>query len=174
MNWGGLALTILMGSVACSAVSRAADWSTVTAEDFSRQLGNATGYFVLSRLLRDHAVERGASASVILLGSMYGVVGSYPDAYEDICAASPVAYHALKGSIVHSPGFGWKSLTLAPSNPPEGGTTNFRQTLLRNSTCPSPSTISHCTISRFGKRSCRTSFRIVCSTRTSTCFIPNI
>lgn len=78
-----------------------ADWSTVTAEEFSRQLGNATGYFVLSKLLRDHAVERDAPASVILLGSMYGVVGSYPDAYEGICAASPVAYHALKGSIVH-------------------------------------------------------------------------
>ena len=29
---------------------------------------------------------------------MYGVVGSYPDAYEGVCSASPVAYHALKGS----------------------------------------------------------------------------
>ncbi len=78
-----------------------ADWSTVTAEEFSRQLGNATGYFVLSKLLRDHAVERHVPASVIMLGSMYGVVGSYPDAYEGICSASPVAYHALKGGIVH-------------------------------------------------------------------------
>lgn len=79
----------------------AADWSTVTAEEFSRHLSNATGYFVLSKLLRDHAVDRTAPASVILLGSMYGVVGSYPDAYEQICAASPVAYHTLKGGIVH-------------------------------------------------------------------------
>ena len=31
---------------------------------------------------------------------MYGVVGSYPDAYQDIAPASPVAYHALKGGIV--------------------------------------------------------------------------
>jgi NAD(P)-dependent dehydrogenase (short-subunit alcohol dehydrogenase family) len=77
-----------------------ADWSTVTAEQFSRQLSNVTGYFLLSKLLRDHAVERGAPASVILLGSMYGVTGSYPAAYEGICAASPVAYHALKGGIV--------------------------------------------------------------------------
>ncbi len=78
----------------------AADWNSVTAEEFSRQLGNATGYFVLSRLLRDYAVERQVSASIILLGSMYGVVGSYPEAYSGICSASPVAYHALKGSIV--------------------------------------------------------------------------
>jgi NAD(P)-dependent dehydrogenase (short-subunit alcohol dehydrogenase family) len=36
-----------------------------------------------------------------MLGSMYGVVGSYPDAYAGVCAASPVGYHALKGGIVH-------------------------------------------------------------------------
>lgn len=76
------------------------DWREVTAEQFTRQMANATGYFMLSRLLHDHAVERGAGASIILLGSMYGVVGSYPDAYEGVCNASPVAYHALKGGIV--------------------------------------------------------------------------
>lgn len=78
-----------------------ADWTTVTAEQFTRQLTNATGYFLLARLVRDHAVERGTPASVILLGSMYGQVASYPDAYEGICPASPVAYHALKGGIIH-------------------------------------------------------------------------
>ncbi|MBX3398962.1 MAG: SDR family oxidoreductase [Gemmataceae bacterium] len=78
-----------------------ADWTTVTAEQFTRQLANATGYFLLARLLRNHAVERQASASIVLLGSMYGQVASYPDAYEGVCPASPVAYHALKGGIVH-------------------------------------------------------------------------
>lgn len=78
-----------------------ADWSTVTAEQFSRQLDNCTGYFVLSKLTRDHAVACERPANIILLGSMYGVVGSYPDAYEGIGIASPVAYHALKGGIVH-------------------------------------------------------------------------
>jgi NAD(P)-dependent dehydrogenase (short-subunit alcohol dehydrogenase family) len=78
-----------------------ADWTTVTAEQFTRQLANATGYFLLARLVRNHAVERRAPASVILLGSMYGQVASYPDAYAGICPASPVAYHALKGGIVH-------------------------------------------------------------------------
>jgi len=77
------------------------DWTTVTAEQFTRQLANATGYFLLSRLVRDHAVERGGPASIILLGSMYGQVASYPDAYEGVCNASPVAYHALKGGILH-------------------------------------------------------------------------
>ena len=77
------------------------DWTDVTGEQFTRQLANATGYFLLARLMHGHAVERSAGASVIMLGSMYGLVGSYPDAYEDVCPASPVAYHTLKGGIVH-------------------------------------------------------------------------
>lgn len=79
----------------------ARDWTDVTAEQFTRQLANATGYFLLARLLRNLTVARGAPASIILLGSMYGLVGSYPDAYEGICASSPVAYHTLKGGLVH-------------------------------------------------------------------------
>lgn len=79
----------------------AADWSDVTAEQFTRQLANATGYFLLARLLRNHAVWRGTPGNVIMIGSMYGLVGSYPDAYEGICPASPAAYHALKGGVVH-------------------------------------------------------------------------
>lgn len=79
----------------------ASDWSTVTGSEFTRQLANATGYFLLARRLHQHLVGRGARGSIIMLGSMYGVVGSYPDAYEDITSASPAAYHALKGGIVH-------------------------------------------------------------------------
>lgn len=77
------------------------DWTSVTAAEFQQQLANATGYFLLARRLRNHVVERGTPGSVVLIGSMYGVVGSYPDAYEGICAASPVHYHALKGGIIH-------------------------------------------------------------------------
>jgi gluconate 5-dehydrogenase len=76
------------------------DWRSVTPNQFTRQLANATGYFALARLARDHAVAREAPASIIMLGSMYGLVASYPDAYEGVCAASPVAYHALKGGIL--------------------------------------------------------------------------
>src|SRR5690606_37567616 len=71
----------------------ALDWTNVTAEAFNRDLQNATGYFLLARRLRDHAVERGEPGCVIMIGSMYGVVGSYPDAYAGIHSASPVQYH---------------------------------------------------------------------------------
>src|SRR5688500_12654614 len=78
-----------------------ADWRTVTPEQFTRQLANATGYFQLARMLRDHAVSRGAPGNVVMIGSMYGLVGSYPDAYEGVATASPAAYHTLKGGIIH-------------------------------------------------------------------------
>jgi len=79
----------------------AKDLTNVTAEEFDRQLKNATGYFLMARCLRDHVVSRGVSGNVVMIGSMYGMVASYPDAYAGICAASPVAYHTLKGGIVH-------------------------------------------------------------------------
>ena len=77
------------------------DWTDVTHEEFARQQVNVAGYFALARLVRNHAVARGASASIVMLGSMYGQVASYPDAYEGVFAASPAAYHALKGGIIH-------------------------------------------------------------------------
>ena len=77
------------------------DLTNVTAEAFNKDLQNATGYFLLARRLRDHIVSRKATGAVVMIGSMYGVVGSYPDAYEGVCAASPVQYHTLKGGIVH-------------------------------------------------------------------------
>lgn len=78
----------------------ASDWKDVSGEEFSRQLANGTGYFLLARLARNQALARKSPASIIMLGSMYGMVGSYPDAYEGICSASPAAYHALKGGIL--------------------------------------------------------------------------
>jgi gluconate 5-dehydrogenase len=78
----------------------AADWKTVTGEQFTRQLANSTGYFLLARHFRSHVVSRGGRGSLIFVGSMYGLVGSYPHAYEGVAAASPVAYHVLKGGIV--------------------------------------------------------------------------
>ncbi len=76
------------------------DLTDVTAAQFNRVLGNASGYFLLARRLHDHVVQRNAAGSVVNIGSMYGQVGSYPDAYEGLCAASPVSYHALKGGIL--------------------------------------------------------------------------
>ena len=75
------------------------DWTDISREQFQDHFANPAGYFLLARLAREHAVQREAAASVIMLGSMYGMVASYADAYEGICPASSVGYHALKGEI---------------------------------------------------------------------------
>jgi gluconate 5-dehydrogenase len=77
------------------------DLTDTNFQEFSRHQVNNAGYFELARLLRDHVVERSTGGSIINIGSMYGQVGSYPDAYEGISIASPVAYHALKGGTIH-------------------------------------------------------------------------
>ncbi len=77
------------------------DWTDVTFEAFNQDLQNATGYFFLAKRLRDHVASRKSQGSIVMIGSMYGVVGSYPEAYEEICTASPVQYHTLKGGVVH-------------------------------------------------------------------------
>ena len=75
-------------------------WHDVTADEFTAQLANASGYFELAKAVRDHAVERRAKASVILLGSMYGIVSSVPAMYEGIGPGNPVAYQVLKSGII--------------------------------------------------------------------------
>ncbi|QDU95594.1 SDR family NAD(P)-dependent oxidoreductase [Lignipirellula cremea] len=77
------------------------DLTQVTHAEFARHQQNNAGYFVLARLLHAHVTAAGRAGSVILVGSMYGQVGSYPDTYDGVCAASPVSYHALKGGVIH-------------------------------------------------------------------------
>lgn len=79
----------------------ASDLTNVSGDEFNHVLKNSTAYFLLARLLRDHVTERKVAGNVIMIGSMYGQVASYPDAYEDVCPASPVSYHTLKGGIIH-------------------------------------------------------------------------
>jgi NAD(P)-dependent dehydrogenase (short-subunit alcohol dehydrogenase family) len=94
---GGLDVLVM------SALSRPGpkrDLTDVSAEEFDAELRNNTAAFILARMMRDHAVDRSAPASIVMIGSMYGLVGSYPDAYEGLGAASPVQYHALKGGTI--------------------------------------------------------------------------
>ncbi len=77
------------------------DLTDVNAEQFNRVLANASGWFLLARHLRDHVVRREGEGSIVNIGSMYGQVASYPDAYDGLCSASPVSYHALKGGVIH-------------------------------------------------------------------------
>ncbi len=74
---------------------------SATAEDFDSAFHNGvSGYFLLAREVAQHLRSRGEPGSIINIASMYGVVGSYPDAYTNLPANSPPNYHALKGGLV--------------------------------------------------------------------------
>lgn len=80
----------------------APDIATATAEDFDRAYHTGvTAYFLLARAVADHLRARAAAGSIINIASMYGVVASYPDAYEGLPVNSPPNYHGLKGGVVH-------------------------------------------------------------------------
>lgn len=76
------------------------DLTNITFEEFAKHQVNNAAYFCLARLLRDHVVSQKRGASIVMIGSMYGMVASYPDAYQGVHSASPVAYHALKGGTI--------------------------------------------------------------------------
>jgi gluconate 5-dehydrogenase len=73
-----------------------------TAEDFDRAYHvGVTAYFLLAREVMRHLRTREAPGSIINIASMYGVVASYPSAYEGLPVNSPPNYHGLKGAVVH-------------------------------------------------------------------------
>lgn len=75
------------------------DLTNITYDEYIRQLTNIAGTFTLSRLFRDHVVARSAPGNVIMLGSIYGQVASYPKVYEGYCA-NPVSYQSIKTSMI--------------------------------------------------------------------------
>ena len=80
----------------------APDINSASAEDFDRAYHTGvTAYFLLAREVVFHLRERSAPGSIINIGSMYGEVASYHDAYVDLPGNSPPNYHGMKGGIVH-------------------------------------------------------------------------
>jgi gluconate 5-dehydrogenase len=80
----------------------APDIATATAEDFDRAYHTGvTACFLLARAVADQLRSRQVPGSIINIASMYGVVASYPDAYEGLPVNSPPNYHGLKGGVVH-------------------------------------------------------------------------
>ena len=80
----------------------APDIDTATAADFDQAYHTGvTSYFLLARAVADDLRQRQCPGSIINIASMYGVVASYPSAYEGLGVNSPPNYHGLKGGLVH-------------------------------------------------------------------------
>ena len=82
--------------------STAPNIDDATAEDFDRAYHvGVTAYFLLAREVMFHLRERQAPGSIVNIASMYGVVASYPSAYDGLPVNSPPNYHGIKGAVVH-------------------------------------------------------------------------
>ena len=80
----------------------APDIEDATAEDFDRAYHvGVTAYFLLAREVMLHLRERKSPGSIINIASMYGVVASYPSAYDGLPVNSPPVYHGVKGGLIH-------------------------------------------------------------------------
>ena len=79
-----------------------AEIDSATADDFDQAYHiGVTACFLLARDVALHLRGRGAGGSIINIGSMYGVVASYPEAYAGLGINSPPNYHGLKGGLAH-------------------------------------------------------------------------
>jgi gluconate 5-dehydrogenase len=81
--------------------SDATDIDNATGDDLLASFrGNTLQYFLAAQQAVKH-MRKAKAGSIINNASMYGVVGSYPDAYTGLPVNSPINYHACKGGVVH-------------------------------------------------------------------------
>lgn len=72
----------------------------ISDEEFNFSLnGGLVGTFRLSQLVAS-VMKKNSGGTVVNIASMYGMVGSYPDVYENTNACISPSYHAVKGGII--------------------------------------------------------------------------
>lgn len=72
-----------------------------TKQDLNELLDvDLVGPFIAAQQAARHMRAAGGG-TIINIGSMYGIVGSYPEVYEGVDNVSPPAYHAAKGGLIH-------------------------------------------------------------------------
>lgn len=68
--------------------------------DFEESLSTTlTGPFIASQQAAGH-MRKSGGGSIIHIGSMYGLVGSYPQVFEGLKTPVPPMYHAAKGGVI--------------------------------------------------------------------------
>lgn len=109
-------VNVLINNAAFVGTSNLAGWVTAfeqqTTETWRRAIEvNLTAVFDLVKGLAP-AMKRSAGASVINIGSIYGICGPDYSIYEGTTAGNPAAYAASKGGLIQLTR--WMATTLAP------------------------------------------------------------
>ncbi len=88
-------------------------WHDVSADEFTEQLANATGYFLLAKAIRDHSCRSQRAGERDPVGvDVRSRPARIPIFYEGIGPSNPVAYQALKAASSKCPAsrrsLGWR------------------------------------------------------------------
>lgn len=77
-----------------------AELDEVTGEHFEKGFRNSASYSIASQQAVKH-MRKVAGGAIINIGSMYGMVTSYPKVYKDITAPNSITYSADKAAVIH-------------------------------------------------------------------------
>lgn len=72
----------------------------ITCEHFEKMYRNSTAYAIAAQQATTHMRKTGGG-SIINIGSMYGMVTSYPDVYEGLTDPCAITYAADKAAVIH-------------------------------------------------------------------------
>ncbi|MBN2455989.1 MAG: SDR family oxidoreductase [Sedimentisphaerales bacterium] len=86
--------------VNCAVDPAPAELDEVTFEHLGKAYRNSSSYAIASQQAVKHMRKTGAG-SIINIGSMYGIVTSYPEAYEGLTAPNAITYSADKAAVIH-------------------------------------------------------------------------
>ena len=84
----------------CAVVFTSAKLDEVTFEDLERSYRNSSAYAIAAQQAVTH-MRKAGGGSIINIGSMYGLVTSYPKVYEGVSAPNPITYSADKAAVIH-------------------------------------------------------------------------
>lgn len=87
--------------VNCAVIQVGAELDKASLKDFETAFSNAGAYAIVAQQAVTHMRKVGKGV-IINLGSMYGIVTSYPDVYEGITAPASITYSAQKAAVIHS------------------------------------------------------------------------
>lgn len=77
-----------------------AELDEFTCEDLEKGYRNSIGYSIAAQQAATHMRKNGGG-SIIHIGSMYGMVTSYPEVYEGLMSPASVTYSADKAAVIH-------------------------------------------------------------------------
>ena len=87
--------------VNCAVIHRGGELDKTSLEEFMTAFGNASAYTIVAQQAVKYMRKVG-KGSIVNIGSMYGIVTSYPEVYEGVTAPCAITYAADKAAVIHA------------------------------------------------------------------------